>query len=705
MITKIFEIVTKTGAAEKDIKNLSKGVDKLNDTLDTSNKEVSDLKKGGKAFDGLKKGAKGAAGGFKAMGTALKAAGIGLAIAAFMKLKELFEQNQKVVDFFNIAFESLSLIFSDFFNYLNNNIGTVIDYFKAIFEDPVGSLKEFGAAIKANIIERFNSALEVLGYLGTAIKKVFEGDFDGAMEAAKEAGKELVDVYTGVDNSVEKITEVVSTGVTSLKNYAKSTIKAAAANVELQNKAELAAVAAQGLVEKYDLQAEKLRQIRDEERNSIEDRKKANDELLDVLDKQEAAMLATAGAILKAAQVDLAKDRNNIESKKAVMEAENELAAVRATVAGFRSEQLANDLALDREAKEMINSKLEAEANLSIEQKRFNAEQIQDNLQRLEKQKEIDAEEKEIQVKRLQEVVNAANEGTQARIDAEVALNEFLEQSRQQSVVREKEIINEKEKDFLEFVETKKGLENEYTNSLLSNQIQEENAVKSKYDNLIQQAILFGEDTKILEEARQSELQQIEKDFAEQNRQARLKEANSRLEIASQATQAVQSLGDAVFAHRMKNLKEGTKEQLKAAKQQFNFNKALQLGMAVIDTGKAITASLAQSPVAIGPIPNPAGIASLAFAAISGASQIAMIASQKYEAPKKSTTTSSPPSIGGGGGASASQAPNFNVVGQSGFNQVAGALGSQPPAQAFVVSGDVTTAQQLENNTIQQATF
>ena len=259
--------------------------------------------------------------------------------------------------------------------------------------------------------------------------------------------------------------------------------------------------------------------------------------------------------------------------------------------------------------------------------------------------------------------------------------------------------------DLKKFLETKKGLEDQYANSLLSNIEQEQNAVKSKYDNLIQQAIIYGKDTKILEEARQSELQEIEKDFAEQNRQARLKEADSRLEIASQATRAVQSLGDAVFAHRMKNLKEGTKEQLKAAKQQFNFNKALQLGMAVIDTGKAITASLAQSPVAIGPIPNPAGIASLAFAAISGASQIAMIASQKYEAPKKSTTTSSPPSIGSGGGASASQAPNFNVVGQSGFNQVAGALGSQPPAQAFVVSGDVTTAQQLENNTIQQATF
>ena len=66
----------------------------------------------------------------------------------------------------------------------------------------------------------------------------------------------------------------------------------------------------------------------------------------------------------------------------------------------------------------------------------------------------------------------------------------------------------------------------------------------------------------------------------------------------------------------------------------------------------------------------------------------------------------SPPSIGGGGAAtSPTQPPSFNVVGQSGFNQVAGALGQQQPVQAFVVAGDVTTAQQLNNNTIQQATF
>lgn len=59
----------------------------------------------------------------------------------------------------------------------------------------------------------------------------------------------------------------------------------------------------------------------------------------------------------------------------------------------------------------------------------------------------------------------------------------------------------------------------------------------------------------------------------------------------------------------------------------------------------------------------------------------------------------------GGGATTETQAPEFNVVGQSGINQIAGAFAGRGPIQAFVVSGDVTTAQQLQNNTIQQATF
>ena len=52
-------------------------------------------------------------------------------------------------------------------------------------------------------------------------------------------------------------------------------------------------------------------------------------------------------------------------------------------------------------------------------------------------------------------------------------------------------------------------------------------------------------------------------------------------------------------------------------------------------------------------------------------------------------------------------APAFNVVGASEANQLAQALGeqAQQPVQAFVVSNDVSTAQELDRNIIQGATI
>ena len=57
---------------------------------------------------------------------------------------------------------------------------------------------------------------------------------------------------------------------------------------------------------------------------------------------------------------------------------------------------------------------------------------------------------------------------------------------------------------------------------------------------------------------------------------------------------------------------------------------------------------------------------------------------------------------GGGGGGGAAQ-PSFNVVGDSGMNQLAQL--QMQPTQAFVVSGDITTAQSLDRNKIQNATI
>jgi hypothetical protein len=70
------------------------------------------------------------------------------------------------------------------------------------------------------------------------------------------------------------------------------------------------------------------------------------------------------------------------------------------------------------------------------------------------------------------------------------------------------------------------------------------------------------------------------------------------------------------------------------------------------------------------------------------------------------------PNGGGGGGSAptatsvqAPNAPQFNVVGNTGVNQIAQTLGSQQPVQAYVVAGNVTTAQSLNRNIINNATL
>lgn len=62
------------------------------------------------------------------------------------------------------------------------------------------------------------------------------------------------------------------------------------------------------------------------------------------------------------------------------------------------------------------------------------------------------------------------------------------------------------------------------------------------------------------------------------------------------------------------------------------------------------------------------------------------------------------PNVSGAGGATA---PQFNVVGNVGTNQLAGAIAGrqQQPVQAYVVANNVTTAQSLDRNIIQSATL
>lgn len=143
------------------------------------------------------------------------------------------------------------------------------------------------------------------------------------------------------------------------------------------------------------------------------------------------------------------------------------------------------------------------------------------------------------------------------------------------------------------------------------------------------------------------------------------------------------------------------KRSEKAARNAFRIQKAANIASALITTYQSATSAYASQ---FTPVPDPSspvrGAVAAGIAIASGLANVAKIGQQKFEGGG---------STGGGGGASVPnagtipQAPSFNVVGNSGINQLAEL--QQTPTKAYVVSGDVTTAQSLDRNRIENATL
>ncbi len=278
---------------------------------------------------------------FKGMGTAIKAAGIGLVVALLAKLMEVFSKNQKVLDVFNTAMTALSIAFNDLFGFIENNIGTITGYFKDLFTNPVEKVKELGDAIKEGFIDRFEQAKEVVGLVAKAFGQLIDGEFSAAFDTIKEAGKETVDVFTGVDDSYDKVAETIV-------KYTTETLKQADAITQTAKAADRAAVQFAMLNAQYLKDAEVQRQIRDDETKTFAERIEANNKLNDILAEQQELQREQVQKQIDAAQAQFninASEENFIalqEQKVAMLELEE-------TITGQLSEQLQNKNALEKE--------------------------------------------------------------------------------------------------------------------------------------------------------------------------------------------------------------------------------------------------------------------------------------------------------------------------------------------------------------------
>jgi hypothetical protein len=171
----------------------------------------------------------------------------------------------------------------------------------------------------------------------------------------------------------------------------------------------------------------------------------------------------------------------------------------------------------------------------------------------------------------------------------------------------------------------------------------------------------------------------IEQDEKDKERIKRLNEF--RLQSIKDGLQVVSNLTE-LFAGKSK------KQQQKA----FQIQKAVNIASAVVDTYKAANTALASSP-------PPFNYIAMAASITAGIVNVKKIASQKFEGGSGDVGGNNTPSAP----ETTQAAPQFNTIGSSGVNQLAQL--QQQPVQAYVVSGDVTSAQSLDRNRIQNATL
>lgn len=222
--------------------------------------------------------------------------------------------------------------------------------------------------------------------------------------------------------------------------------------------------------------------------------------------------------------------------------------------------------------------------------------------------------------------------------------------------------------------------------------------VEEKYDRLQAMAQGNAEALEQIEIARLNELNDINLKYQEEEeiilteRQkfAALTEDTKRNLAVGAATDTFTTISNLaeLFAG------ESKKQQKKA----FKVQKAANIAQATVDTfSSAIAAYKSQASIpVVGPVLG--GIAAAA-AVSAGLLNIKKISQQRFDSGGGTDGGGADFAPGGGG----AQAPSFNVVGDSGVNQLAQL--QQQPTQAFVVSGEVTTAQALDRNRIQNATL
>jgi hypothetical protein len=692
------------GASEAD-----EAIGELGDTAEEASKSTEGVGKSAKQSGGMftKMGKLGSAG-FKAIGAAVAATGLGLLVQLAAMLIQKFTENKKVADglkkvmagvgaVLNVIVEAgtkLVDILVDAFtkpqgglNWITTKVTELKDRFFEALSSPsemFETLKEkvlgFGDTLKQYVIDKVTALIEGFGLLGKAVGAAFSGDFGEAADLAAEGLQKIyieanpvADAVGVVGDVMEVVGEKVVDAAKHVATFVKEAVNAAGEATALEDAMQRLAEREGNLAVATARSAaviEELKRQRDDERLLLEDRIRLAEEAA-VMDQEIAdANVAIQEEKARLLRQELKLQGETEERLQAVAEAEIAVADAKAASAGVQTELMTSIYGLNQEI-------IAQEQEMASLRRGWNTELLEG----------LDAERAAIEEQYQGELVS---------INALKLAEEELEQLREEAkMARDARLLAAEEVYRQEQID---GLQGYYDEA---NDIIEENAVltrEKELENLrldhearIAQAQELDQETLTLQEALRLAEQEINDRYDAEELARRQELAKKRLELTAGALGAIQALNDAF-----------SKDDEKGAERAFKRNKALSLATATVNTGQAVVNALTAggNPVKLA---TGAQFVEAGIAAATGAAQIATIAKSKYS-----------PSGGGGGGGGdtapvsagggadiggAPQAPQLDL------SFLGEGAGQTAPVQAYVIATDVSNAQQANQQIQDQATL
>jgi len=387
---------------------------------------------------------------FKSLRIAIIGTGIGALVIAITSLGQAFTRSEEGQNKFAKILGVIGSVTGNLLDLLADLGEGII----SVFENPKQALIDFKNLLVENITNRFKAVLDTVGFLGSAIKNVFSGDFQAALDDAKKAGSSFVDSFTGVENSIDKATNAV-------KEFGKEIAADASAAAKIADQRAKAEKLARDLVVERAEAERKIAELRE-----------------------------------KAVNKDKFTAQERIQFLEEAGKVSDELAAKEIAVSKLRLEAKRTENALTKSNKEDLD-----------EQARLEAEVIQRETQRLNLQKRLSTElltsrrEEAAAQKAIIDAENKRNEEAaakeQTRLDAiQKIRNDFADKQKQKEAETELEKLTlEEEKkiaelDKLNATEQEKFEIYQYYAGLRTDIEQKENDKKAQIEELRKKQML-----------------------------------------------------------------------------------------------------------------------------------------------------------------------------------------------------------------------